>query len=438
MAQQLSTNTFGCAQFIVSADPTLGTHTNITAALNDAVSGDTIFILPGTYGEDLSMEDGVNLTAFTCDAYTPNVVIQGQIEYGGAGTVTLSGIQIQPSGSAGILLDGTAAETLNFVNCYIIVGTSRGMSFSNTDASSVLNFISCTFDTTPTVGIDQPFYSSSCPGTINFTDCTIMNTAGLGSAGVNTAGTVNINYCTSNVAFTVNGTGVLNTNFSEIDTSALDVIPLSSTTGGAPGITSCLLNGGAAAALSVGSGSIAVCYDATMYSTNNPVIDGTGTLDYGILSCPGGTLTINSGMTLSGGTIQGGLNQTPSSGYLGEQIRSSASSVSLSNGLAANITSISLTAGVWDISGVTQITNTGANLADIRLGISTNTASFTGTVPGDSSVQIEPALATILSATIPSFRVVLTSTTTYYLVGQAIFTLGTTTAAGRISATRVG
>jgi hypothetical protein len=265
-----------------------------------------------------------------------------------------------------------------------------------------------------------------------------MNTDGLGSPGINTAGTVNINYCTSNVAFTVSGSGVLNTNFSEIDTSSIDIVPLSSTTGGAPVITSCLLDGGASASLSVGSGSIAVCYDTTMYSTNVPVIDGTGILDYGILSCPGGTLTINSGMTLSGGTIQGGLNQEPSAGYLGEQIRSAASAVSVSVGIATNITSISLTAGVWDISGIGQLTNTGANLSEIRLAISANSASFTGTVDGDSSIQMETSLSTLLSASVPSYRVVLTASTTYYLVGQAVFALGTTTAAGRISATRVG
>ena len=63
MAQQISTNTFGVAKWIVSANTALGTHTTITAATAAASSGDTILLRDLAFTEDVAMKAGVNYTA---------------------------------------------------------------------------------------------------------------------------------------------------------------------------------------------------------------------------------------------------------------------------------------------------------------------------------------------------------------------------------------
>ena len=77
MVRQTGDNKFGVAKWIVDSTASLGTHTTIAAALTSASSGDTIFIRPGTFTENLTLKAGVDLCAFDCDALTPNVTIDG-------------------------------------------------------------------------------------------------------------------------------------------------------------------------------------------------------------------------------------------------------------------------------------------------------------------------------------------------------------------------
>ena len=96
--QQLSTNTFCTAKWIVSPTATDGTHTTIAAALTAASSGDTIFIRPGTYTENLTLKAGVNLAAYDCDAFSGQVTISGKCSFSAAGQVDISGIRLQTNG----------------------------------------------------------------------------------------------------------------------------------------------------------------------------------------------------------------------------------------------------------------------------------------------------------------------------------------------------
>src|SRR6185503_17737268 len=122
MAQQvISTGTFTTAKWIVSSDITQGTHTTIAAALTSASSGDTIFIRPGTYTENLTLKAGVALCAYVCDAFEPNVIISGTCTFTAAGTVSISGIRLQTNNAALLAVTGSAASivflNLCFLNC---------------------------------------------------------------------------------------------------------------------------------------------------------------------------------------------------------------------------------------------------------------------------------------------------------------------------------
>lgn len=136
--------------------------------------------------------------------------------------------------------------------------------------------------------------------------------------------------------------------------------------------------------------------------------------------------------TMSG--ITGGTNSA--AGYVGEYISATASSVALTTATTVNATSISLTAGDWDVSGGFSITDTSSNMNNGVCGWSTTSATFgpNGTYAqvGGSSLALNS-----YSNSVPMGRLNLTSTTTVYMVCEAIFSSGTVNAGGIIQARRV-
>lgn len=147
----------------------------------------------------------------------------------------------------------------------------------------------------------------------------------------------------------------------------------------------------------------------------------------------------NGGIPLQGTNT----NDSAAAGYVGEVIESIiavGSPVALTNNTPANITSISLTAGDWDVTGVISfITGSGTLLTYFIGSISTTSAtldtnnwylfSFQGSFTGAGN--------TTHMAPVTPLRASLSGTTTYYLVAQAGFTVGTGTSAyGRIFARR--
>lgn len=106
------------AEYVV--DPTLnnGTHQTIQAAITAASSGDTIFIRPGTYTENLTLKAGVNLAAYSCDALTPNVVIAGNATATFTGACTLTGIRLRTNAANFLTVSGVGNTVVNLINCY--------------------------------------------------------------------------------------------------------------------------------------------------------------------------------------------------------------------------------------------------------------------------------------------------------------------------------
>jgi hypothetical protein len=180
-----------------------------------------------------------------------------------------------------------------------------------------------------------------------------------------------------------------------------------------------------------------------LYSSAANTVAGLATANGGVLDTNASGVpsidTTNFSVLSTGLQLKGNnTNTAPPAGFIGEQIKSAVTGVSFSNGTVANITSISLTAGIWDISGLAVGIFTGAANA-MQLGIGPNTGTFTGTTMGDTQVQVNVTVtAGDIALSIPTTRVLLSSTLTYYLIGANFFTTGTSTTNGRISATRVG
>lgn len=443
MAQQVSTNTFGCAKWIVSSDATQGTHTTIASALTSASSGDTIFIRPGTYTENLTLKVGVNLTAFGSDSSLSGssaVIISGNATLSTAGSVTISGIQLQTNSAAFLTVSGSVASIVNLKNCYLNCSNATGISFSSSSASSQINIFDC-YGNIGTTGIS--LYSSSSAGLLYMNNCNITNTGAATTASSNSAGAVLHYLGRYQFPLSCTSTGQFSARYTNIDTSSTNTTSLTlngtgtGIVGIGSGITFSSAISGTASSVSVGTGVTGYVYHSECNSTNTNVITGAGTVTVtGLILNASGKLT-NPTTQLGGAAI--GLTQgtAPSAGYIGEQISSAATTVAMSNGIAKTITSISLTPGIWDISTIFSANGSTANITDCSAGPSTVNNTQQGNL-GDQYGRVTSGGINVTSAYVPQFRATLSSTTTYYLVAVVAFASGTMNGQGRITATRVG
>lgn len=427
----LATNNYGPAKFIVSSNAYEGTHTTITAALTAATSGDTIFIRPGTYTENLTLKAGVNLAAFEGDDDTPNVTISGKATFSTVGTISISNIRLQTNSDFFLVLSGSVASIIYLKSCYLNCSNNTGISYTSSSASSQIYIDTC-FGNIGTTGI--AYFANSSAGIMWFLNCFLTNTGASSTANTVSAGNVTFFHTVFSNPVTSSSTGSFGFFYSNIDTSATN--STSFTVGGSSvhQIFESVMYSGAASAITISQTlNIRNCI---VDSSNTNAITGGGTINYSGLSFNNTSSTINT-TTQVGGTLIGSKNTAPSSGFLGEQIRSVGTAVSVGNGSPTNITSINLTAGIWDISGlVVQTESITATFFDIA--ISVNTGSFTGTVSGDSGIQTSALGPNVAGLSIPSFRVTLSTTTTYYLVAQINYSVGAAVCNGRISGTRVG
>lgn len=146
------------------------------------------------------------------------------------------------------------------------------------------------------------------------------------------------------------------------------------------------------------------------------------------MDAPGGTIGVTARYDQS------------ATGYVGEAVRSFlpfASRNALVNAIPETIASISLTAGDWDLSCICGFG--GAALTGTALYASLSPTNNTlSTDYGDNiwDTGLMPTANASSYIVIPSYRVSLSASATYYMVAQANFTAGSTGAFGRISATR--
>jgi hypothetical protein len=434
----ITINPYNTAKWIVDQTANIGTHTTITAALAAASSGETIFIRPGTYTENLTLKAGVYLTGFNCDSTdaingaNAHVIIVGKLTFTTAGAVNISNVLLRTNGDNFLAVTGSAASQVTLYNCYLDVTNATGISFTSSSGSALITMYGCTGN----VAATRSLCVSTSSGNIAMYFCNIFNAST--SAMSTSTGVINIYNCVLYLVFSTSGSGLFFARNSTFDTSAVNTTILTTAgTGTLNNISNCGLNAGTAVAVSVGVNTIVRMNNCGVNSTNTNAISGAGWIVYSNLYFQN-TVTINTTTQTGSGTIQGSVTTAPSSGFLGEQIRSAVTGIVCANATPRNLTSISLTAGIWDVSANSYCIFTG-NCTAYKIGISATSATFLA-ADGDSQ-NITGAVSGANAAfgcAVPSYRVTITATTTYYLVAQANFSTGTGTADGRISATRVG
>ena len=427
----LSTNNYGPAKIIVATSASNGTHTTLATAMADAVSGDTIF-LRNSVTENVTITPGVNITAWSGGTLnTPSIT--GTLTMTGAGTSTISGLELITNSAAIIAVTGSAASFLNITDCYLNCSNNSGITFSAANTSAAINIKNCNGDL-GTTGIK--FFAHTSTGALNINLSRITNSGGSLTASTASAGSLVINYCVLSFPITTSSTSGSNIYSTSIDLNGINTKTLILGGSGSQSLGSSYFSSGTAtcitATTTVGIGQ---CNINTTNAT--AAIDGAGTLNYNCLTFGAAGQNITTS-TQNGGSINGiQPGRALTAGYLGEQITSAVTTVSLSNTVAKTITSINLTSGIWDISGLGTFNGSTNNLTDCVLSISTTNNTLAGNL-GDLEARNASGLATVISLNVPVVRATLSSTVTYYLVGQANFGSGTVNGQGRITATRVG
>jgi hypothetical protein len=449
MAQQLSTNTFTTAKWIVSATSSDGTHTTIASALTSASSGDTIFIRPGTYTENLTLKAGVNLTAFVCDGLgftTNNVTIVGKCTFTAAGTVNISGIQLQTNSDFLLAVTGSAASIVDLTNCFLNCSNNTGISFSTSSGSAQINCNSCQGNL-GTTGI--AYFSSSSPGALNFNMCILSNTGASTTASSLSAGTISYFSCSMTFPTTSTSTGSITLQHCNNDTSAINTITI---THGGTGLGTLLYSyvaSGTASSISIGTGATMGIVNCTVNSTNTNPITGIGTVDFSSNTFSNTGKAINTTTQTYYPNLLGTPGNTaPAAGFIGEVLSgSNTSGTVLSNATVANISSVVLTAGIWDVSGILQFSPTGANTStSVQAAIATANNTLTpadnfGSGIGMLFNQIAgvPVTATLgTNILLGPARITASTGTTYYLNAEMLASVIACKGYGVIRAVRVG
>lgn len=299
-----STNNYATAKFIVSSTPGQGNYTTIAAALTAASSGDTIFLKTGTYTENITMKDSVNLTAFECDgtasvqgsSVTANVTILGTITASYSGNATISGILCKTNGATAISMTGSNVCRLNMVNCTIYANDAIGITLNN--STSVLNCLTCILR----IGSSQQMIAATATGGVDIENC-IVNNAGSPVQSTIAAGRIVLNAGDiQGLCFTTSSAGGVFANACYWGSDGTN--PLITTAGtGTSEIYNSYLSVSAAAAVTAGSGTTINLGNCEINSSASNAITGAGTVNYG------GLVFTNSANTITASTTVGYVNR---------------------------------------------------------------------------------------------------------------------------------
>ncbi len=425
-----STDLYGVTSYIVDATAGQGNYTTIAAALTAATAasfaGD-IFIRPGTYTENLTLVAGVNLVAWPGDGIAGTVIIKGNCTFSTAGTVVISGIQLQTNSAALVTVSGNAASILNLVNCNLVMATTA-IVYSSSSGSSQINLYQCTGNIS--AGSVTPFDMSSA-GVLTVIGCNITNTGASTTSTTMSAGTAVFQNNNFQFAITNSSTGGLTSAYNYYNTAAINTASATIGGSGTNKFSSDVFLAGTASAVSVGG--TATFTSCQFSSSNTNAITGAGTLTTIGCQFTGSSHKNNATTTTGSGAGSGITNGVASAaGQIGENISSTYSGVSIGTG-GTQAATIAITAGVWIISAnFTYGSGTNSSLIGA---ISLTTANATPIVVGANATSI-------VSATIgnylcfPAFPYTVGSTTNIFLNG---FTgSGSLSTTGILTATRVG
>lgn len=289
-------NDLHVARFIV-ASSTAGTganYTTIQSAINAAAGTGipaTVFIQPGTYTENLTFADRVDLMSFVGESTKGQVTIIGTHTDGAATKgLAIGGIRFELS-SGGTMFTVTNGTQIQFRECYFkIYGNSTGFSDTTNVTTGLIELINCVGDLSDTNTI---LFSKSGSGIIRIDNLymqTQISTATVPTAASTvSAGTVAIYNSWMVIRITSSGTAslyVYNTSWTYDGTNkTANSTYLTFGGSGTNVMNGCYLDSGTSIACTISAAT--TVSNTTIKSSNASAISGASSISYGGLRYSG-------------------------------------------------------------------------------------------------------------------------------------------------------
>lgn len=290
MATATNFNNFAGAPGTWVVDPTAGkgNFTTIQAAVTAASSGDSVFIRPGTYTENITLKAGVDLVGFGSEGTTPSVTILGKCTHSASGLISFSGIRFQTNSD--YCISNTSNGQLYLESCYIFC--NNNVAIQNSNSAGVISLKNCKGVINATL-----IYYFTNTGSIQFINCFMGNN--LTTTASTSTGAVTI-YNSSIVGpISTSGNGYVQCYNSQVISNAGGTpLQIAGTVTASYVFNSLIWNFAGAAPITIDAGSTLNIYESIVDGSAVNVVTGLGTLNYGGITFPQG-----SGLTVS--------NQTP-------------------------------------------------------------------------------------------------------------------------------
>lgn len=300
MVAQTSDNKFGVAQWIVDPVAGLGTHTTIQGAINSASSGETIFLRPGTYTEDITLKAGLTITSFIGESDSQNVILQGKVAASYSGASSLNNVRLQTNGDFGIEITGANATVLQLNYCFMDGSDNTFISSTCSNAASSVTCDTCNGDI-GTTGIT--FFSWGSPGSLILERCKIGNSGNSTTASTASSGFIAPQYCILFFPITTSGTAQLDSFNTFYSTAGTNTVTMTVGGSGSNASNGDQLFPGTATAVVVTSNLTA---RNSLYSSSNAnIVSGAGTFTYTNIYLGTGTGTLAASVLSGASTYTG-------------------------------------------------------------------------------------------------------------------------------------
>jgi hypothetical protein len=307
MVYQTSDNCYSVSRFQVNQIAGLGNYITIQSAINLAAAGDTIFIMPGVYTENLVLKSGVNFSAFNLGGGSGvPVTINGKIiDNGVACNATFTGLTLQTNSDNFIDLTASGSSVI-LDRCNLNCTNNTGMAIST--GATVMCYLCVGNLGTTGIGF------CSGAGTSIFRECTFTN-SGTSTTATTMSGGLIFHYTTIAAPVSITSTGIITAEASLFDCNLLNSTAVTTAGSGSSTFTSCTIKGGSASAISVGTGSTAQLYACNVNSSNTNAITGAGTVVFSALSMYGTSNLINTTTQTPSKILPGAVKVTSPGAY---------------------------------------------------------------------------------------------------------------------------
>lgn len=261
--------------FIVSQDGN-GDFITIGAALAAATSGQTIFLKPGTYTENVTIANSLQITGFTPDIDSVHII--GKFTITASAQLFIANVTLQTNNDYIFAITGNATSIMLASNCYVNASNHTAVNYTSSGSGTTIKFFGCSGNLA-TTGIT--YFTSTSTGQIVIRDCDFENSGG--STTASTISAANLSIINSKCVFpiTTSSTATIQVDNSQFAIGSSAFIPI--THGG--GTNSCYIYNsqiasGSSSCISVGTGAALNVENVALNTSNTNPITGAGSVTY--------------------------------------------------------------------------------------------------------------------------------------------------------------